>query len=112
MLQNFNEINICNNADCAPLGRPMEVSEHNVITAAPNPSSGIATVSFYTNGGHTLLQMISKEGRPLQTILEAVYSGPQTINKQINISAYQTGIYYIRYQNGNTVQMKPIIKVQ
>ena len=112
MLQNFNEINICNNADCAPLGRPTLVNEQNLINTAPNPSSGITNVSFYTKGGHTLLQLISKEGRPMQTILEATYNGPQTINKQINISTYKTGLYYIRYQNGSSVQMKPVIKVQ
>lgn len=112
MLQNFDEINICNNADCAPLGRLAPVSEQNVITTAPNPSSGIATVSFYTKGGHTLLQLISKEGKPMEILEEKTYGGPQTINKQINISAHPTGLYYIRYQNGTKVQMKPIIKIQ
>lgn len=111
MLQNFDEINICDNSDCAPLGRTVLVDEHNYVNTAPNPSSGNITVSFYTAGGHTLLQLVSKEGRPLQTILEATYDRPQTINKQINIAQYPTGMYYIRYQNGQHVQMKPIIKV-
>jgi len=111
MLQNFDEINICNNADCAPLGRLAPVNEQNLVNTAPNPSTGITTVSFYTKGGHTLLQLITKEGRPMQTLVEAVYGGPQMINKQINISHLQTGMYYIRYQNGHAVQMKPIIKL-
>lgn len=112
LLQNFNDLDICNNANCAPLGRMDEVNEQNLVSTLPNPSSGIATVTFFTNGGHTLLQLVSKEGTPLQTILEATYGGPQTINKQINISAYPTGIYYIRFQNGRQVQMKPVVKVQ
>jgi len=112
LLQNFTELNICNNADCAPLGRTAAVNENNYIETAPNPSSGISTVSFYTAGGHTLLQLVSKEGRPLQTILEATYDRPQTITKPLNISQYGTGMYYIRYQNGTHVQMKPVIKVQ
>jgi len=112
LLQNFNDIDICNNANCAPLGRPDQVNEQNLVSTSPNPSSGITTVTFYTNGGHTLLQLVSKEGTPLQTILEATYGGPQTINKQLNISAYPTGMYYIRFQNGRHVQMKPVVKVK
>ncbi|MES2850343.1 MAG: DUF1501 domain-containing protein [Bacteroidota bacterium] len=108
----FTDLNICNNADCAPLGRPTAVNENNFVNTAPNPSSGISSLSFYTAGGHTLLQLVSKEGRPLQTLLETTYDRPQTINKQINISSFPTGMYYIRYQNGRNVQMKPILKVQ
>jgi uncharacterized protein (DUF1501 family) len=112
VLQSFTDLDICNNADCAPLGRTVAVDENNFVNTAPNPSSGISTLSFYTAGGHTLLQLVSKEGRPLQTLLETTYDRPQTINKQINISSYPTGMYYIRYQNGRNVQMKPILKMQ
>lgn len=112
VLQSFTDLDICNNAACAPLGRTVAVNESNFVNTAPNPSSGITTVSFYTNGGHTLLQLVSKEGMPLQNIVEAVYNRPQTINKQINISNYPTGMYYIRYQNGANVQMKPVVKGQ
>jgi hypothetical protein len=111
MLQNFTDLNICNNANCAPLGRPDTVNEQNLVSTSPNPSNGNTTVSFYTNGGHTLLQLVSKEGSPLQTILEATYGGVQTISKQINISTYPTGIYYIRFQNGRNVQMKALVKL-
>lgn len=110
--QSFSDLEICNNADCSPLGRTLAVNETNFVNTAPNPSSGSTTISFFTNGGHTLLQLVSKEGLPLQNIVEAVYNRPQTINKQINISNYPTGMYYIRYQNGTNVQMKPVIKVQ
>lgn len=112
IVQPYSDLNICNNADCSPLGRTLAVNENNFVNTAPNPSSGVTTVSFYTKGGHTLLQLVSKEGLPLQNIVEAIYNGPQTINKQINISSYPTGMYYIRYQNGQQVQMKPIVKVQ
>ncbi len=112
IVQPYTDLNICNNADCAPLGRTLAVNESNFVNTAPNPSSGITNVTFYTKGGHILLQLVSKEGLPLQNITEAIYNGPQTINKQINISAYPTGMYYIRYQNGQNVQMKPIVKVR
>src|SRR5699024_10906496 len=110
---NFQDLNICNNADCAPLVRPqLRVDAQNIINVAPNPSGGETTVTFYTEGGHTLLQLVSKEGVPLQTLLETTYGAAQTISKRINLSSYETGMYYIRYQNGRKAQMKPVIKVK
>lgn len=111
LLQNFSDLDICSNANCAPLGRPDTVNAQNLVSTAPNPSNGITTLRFYTTGGHTLLQLVSKEGAPLQTILEATYGGAQTISRQINISNYPTGVYYIRFQNGKNVQMKALVKM-
>jgi uncharacterized protein (DUF1501 family) len=109
MLHNYNELNICNNSDCAPLGRSNTFSEVNYVNTAPNPATDSTIVSFETMGGHTLLQLVTKEGMPVQTLLEATYSAPQTINRQINLSAYKTGLYYIRFQNGRRIQMKPLV---
>ena len=110
MLQNFTDVNVCNNANCAPLGRPIGVDEQQAINAAPNPTNGNTTVSFKTNGGHTLIQLVSKEGVVLQTIVDAQYDGPQIINKDINLANFKTGMYYLRFQNGTKVQMKAIVK--
>ena len=111
MLQNFTDLNICNNANCAPLGRYAPLTEQNFVNTAPNPSTGITTISFKTNGGHTLLQLVTKEGVVIQTLLEANYSLPQTINKDVDLSSYKTGLYYLRFQNEKNVQMKPVIKM-
>ncbi len=111
LLRNFNDIDVCNNADCAPLGRPDRVNEHNFVATAPNPSTGSTTVTFRTDGGHTLLQLVSKEGLPLETLVEATYGGAQTINKNVNLGAYKPGMYYIRFQNGRNMQMKPVMKL-
>jgi uncharacterized protein (DUF1501 family) len=110
MLQNFTDVNVCNNANCAPLGRPNLVNEQNVISTAPNPTNGATTVSFKTNGGHTLIQLVSKEGVVLQTIVDTQYDAPQIIDKQIDLSGFKTGMYYLRFQNGTKVQMKAIVK--
>jgi uncharacterized protein (DUF1501 family) len=110
MLQNFTDINICNNTNCAPLGRPSLVDENNVINTAPNPTTNSSTVTFKTNGGHTLIQLVSKEGVLIKTLVDANYSEPQTINKTIDLTELKTGMYYLRFQNGTKVQMKPIVK--
>ena len=47
----------------------------------------------------------------MQTLLEANYSLPQTINKDVDLGSYKTGLYYLRFQNEKNVQMKPVIKM-
>ncbi|MFT3681536.1 MAG: DUF1501 domain-containing protein [Ferruginibacter sp.] len=110
MLQNFTELDVCINTDCAPLGQPA-VNERNIITANPNPAKNDVQLNFYTEGGHTLLQLMSKEGLPLQTLLEATYNQPQKISKTVHVGSYKPGLYYVRFQNGKNRQMKPIIKL-
>lgn len=111
MLQNFTELNVCNNANCAPLGRAATTSEV-LVKNSPNPVVSGTNVEFITNGGHTILQLVSPEGLLLATLLENTYDRRQTIVKQIDLSMYKPGMYYLRFQNGNNQQMKPIIKAQ
>ena len=111
MLQNFTELNICDNSNCAPLGR-MASNQQELVKNSPNPVLSNTKVQFITNGGHTLLQLVSPEGLVIATLLEATYDRPQTIFKDINLSSYKPGLYYLRFQNGSNQQMKPIIKAQ
>lgn len=112
MLQSFPELNICNNSNCAPLGRPFEVGKDILVENAPNPVKDQTKVTFKTNGGNTLLQLVSQEGVLMANLLESQYDRPQTVTKQVNLSGYKPGMYYLRFQNGNNLQMKPIIKVE
>lgn len=109
MLQNFTELNICDNTNCAPLGRVAN-NQQDLVKNSPNPVMSSTKVQLITNGGHTLLQLLSPEGLVIATLLEASYDRPQTIFKDINLSSYKPGMYYLRFQNGNNQQMKPIIK--
>ena len=111
MLQNFTDLNICNNADCAPLGRP-ERQPQDLISSAPNPAAGSTTVSFTTAGGHTVLQLLTKEGNFIKTIHEQVYAAGGTHSRQVDLNGLKSDLYYIRIQNGSRVQMKPLIKVR
>ena len=109
MLQNFTELNVCLNANCAPLGFAGNSSE-TLIKNSPNPVLGNTRVEFRTDGGHTLIQLVGPDGLLIATLLETFYDRPQTIVKQINLAEYHPGMYYLRFQNGSNVQMKPIIK--
>ena len=111
MLQNFTELNICNNANCAPLGRSTSI-QREFVKNSPNPATGSTVVEFKTAGGHTLLQLLSPEGIVIANLLETNYDRPQTIFKEIDLSRYKAGMYYLRFQNGANQQMKPVIKTQ
>ncbi|MBC7889039.1 MAG: DUF1501 domain-containing protein [Ferruginibacter sp.] len=111
MLKNFTEHNICNNVNCAPLGRSAN-PQLELVRNSPNPILSATKVEFKTQGGHTLLQLVSPEGLLISTLLETTYDRPQTIIKEINLSSYKPGMYYLRFQNGSNQQMKPIMKVQ
>ncbi len=109
MVRNYTELNICSDANCTPGGR-LANAEQSFVKNYPNPVIGNTKVEFITDGGHTLLQLLSANGMPLATLVEATYDRPQTIFKNLDLSNYQPGMYYLRFQNGNKVQMKPIIK--
>lgn len=111
MLQNFNEINVCSNTNCDPFQKPASV-ETVLIKNSPNPIVGSTKIEFKTAGGHTLIQLVSPEGMLIATLLETTYDRAQTITREINLSGYKAGMYYLRFQNDNNQQMKPIMKVQ
>lgn len=112
MLQNFTEVNICNNTNCAPLGRAAGGQQTELVTNSPNPVLSSTNVTFITAGGHTLLQLVSPQGTVVATLMETNFDRPQTINRSIDLSGYKPGMYYLSFQNGNNRQMKPIIKSQ
>ncbi|MDB5203680.1 MAG: hypothetical protein JWQ27_3089 [Ferruginibacter sp.] len=111
MANSYTDVNICNNVNCAPLGR-QTTNPADFVRNYPNPAIGSTKVEFETQGGHTLLQLVSKEGITLATLIETSYDRPQTITKQVDLSPYPPGMYYLRFQNGFNRQMKPIIRAR
>jgi uncharacterized protein (DUF1501 family) len=105
----YTDVNVCNNVNCAPLGRQFR-EQQSLVRNTPNPVYGTTKVEFKTDGGLTILQLVSPEGVTLATLLEAHYDSPQDIMKQVDLSGYKPGLYYLRFQNNGKQQMKPIIK--
>ena len=75
-------------------------------------SQGSTTVTFTTAGGHTVLQLLTKEGNFIKTIHEQVYAMAGSHSRQVDLNGLTSDLYYIRIQNGRQVQMKPLIKVR
>ena len=88
-------------------------SGSSVINNYPNPFTSKTTITFSTEGGHTLIQIIDNTGRLLLDLLEKDYPAAltgQTIT--FDASHLPNGIYYARLQNGATQQVRPMLKIK
>ena len=109
MLRSFPELNICSDQDCTPHSPMTELS---LIRNSPNPAVGFTNVEYKSDGGHTLLQLVGPNGRVISNLMEKTFNGPTTGTQRVDLSTLKMGMYYIRLQNGNKTQMKPVLKVQ
>lgn len=83
-----------------------------VISNYPNPFTNKTTITFTTEGGHTLIQIIDTAGRLLLDLLEKDYPAATTQTITFDASHLPNGIYYARFQNGATQQVRPMLKVR
>jgi len=83
-----------------------------VLTNYPNPFTNKTTISFTTEGGHTLIQIMDTTGRLIVNLLEKDYPGPTTQTIIFDGSHLASGIYYVRFQNGSVQQVRPMLKVR
>ncbi len=110
MLKNFQSLNVVNSASCKTIAP--NTGGVSLITNYPNPFTASTTITFKTEGGHTLIQIIDTLGRVLSTPVDQVYSQAGTYNITFNSGALPSGVYYARLQNGATQQVKPMIKAR
>jgi uncharacterized protein (DUF1501 family) len=109
MVRPYTDIDVCSNTVCYPGGRVTNAAL-NLVQNYPNPVEGVTRVEFKTDGGNTILQLMGPNGLVLQNLLEHTYDRPKTISIQVDMSNYQPGLYYFRFQNGDKQQMKAVIK--
>ena len=108
MLRTFNQVNICSDTQCQPTGGRESLS---LIHNYPNPVQSDTMVDFKTDGGHTLLQLVGPNGGLISTLLETTYDRPTTAKINVHLGGMTPGMYYLRFQNGNKQQMKPVVVV-
>ncbi len=113
MLQNFQQLGLCANGSCLnPTGvNNVNNSGISLISNYPNPFTQTTTISFTTQGGHTLIQIIDALGRVLKTPVDREYV-PGTYQISFDSYALPTGVYYMRLQNESVQQVKPMLKVR
>ena len=83
----------------------------NLIKNYPNPFTNSTTISFKTQGGHTLVQVFDAAGRRIATLTDQSYPAG-TYNVRFDATAVAPGVYYARLQNGTIQQVHPMLKVR
>ncbi len=99
---------VCSGVTPPPPPDPTDV----IVTNYPNPFTTSTTIKFKTEGGHTLIQVIDTLGRVLKVLVDRDYptAGIYTVNFDAEGLAH--GIYYARFQNGVTQQVRAMLKVR
>lgn len=113
MLRNFQNIPLCVNAACGLTGVDDVIrgDGEQLIVNYPNPFVESTRITFNTAGGHTLVQIIDPMGRVIRTLTDKVYtSGTYTVTFEGH--GLPLGVYYARFQNGATQQVRPMLKTR
>jgi uncharacterized protein (DUF1501 family) len=110
MLPNYQSMNIVSNASCKPTGP--STGGDNLVSNFPNPFTASTTIQFTTTGGHTLIQVIDTLGRAIKTLVDKEYPGPATDRVSFDSGGLPVGVYYARFQNGVTQQVRAMLKVR
>jgi uncharacterized protein (DUF1501 family) len=87
------------------------LSGESLITNGPNPFIESTKITFKTNGGHTLIQIMDSIGRVIKTF-EKVY--PDVASTEVytfDAGHLANGTYYARFQNGAVQQVRTMLKM-
>ena len=110
MLKNFQNIPFVNSATCKNVAP--NTSGTNLITNYPNPFTSSTRITFTTQGGHTLIQIMDTLGRVLSTPVDQDYPQAGSYSITFNSGALPSGVYYARLQNGTIQQVRTMMKMR
>jgi hypothetical protein len=96
---------------CSGVTPPPPPSSDVTLRNMPNPFTTSTTIEFKTEGGHTLIQIMDTLGRVIAVPVDREYAaGVYRID--FNAEGLPPGIYYARFQNGITQQVRSMLKVR
>jgi hypothetical protein len=81
-----------------------------LIKNSPNPFVNSTTITFKTNGGHTLVQIFDAAGKLIMVPVDQDYTAG-TWSVTVNTSRMAAGVYYARLQNQSVQQVRTLLKV-
>ena len=91
--------------------KPINMSGELLISNYPNPFSGSTVISFKTDGGHTLVQIMDASGKVIANLTDKEYTAG-TYSVVFESGLLPAGVYYARLQNMATQQVRAMIKVK
>jgi uncharacterized protein (DUF1501 family) len=108
MLKNYQVLPLVNAGTCK---KAVNLSGEVLISNYPNPFTSSTIITYKTEGGHTLIQIIDMTGRVVTNLIDRDHTaGTYTIT--FDGSFLGTGVYYARLQNMTTQQVRPMIKAR
>lgn len=110
LLKNFQSLPVINAASCK-INSPNN-SGLNLITNYPNPFTSKTTITFKTDGGYTLVQIIDPMGRVISNLVNQTYTAAGTYSVTFDSGGLPQGVYYARLQNMSTQQIRTMLKVR
>jgi uncharacterized protein (DUF1501 family) len=111
LLKNYQYLPIIKASACNSSIDDLNKLGNNLIRNTPNPFTSTTTITFKTNGGHTLVQVFDTAGRRLGTLIDKVYTeGVYTVT--FDSGTLPMGVYYARLQNGSLQQVRSMLKVK
>jgi uncharacterized protein (DUF1501 family) len=112
LLNNYQQLDLCATGHCSiTSSNDMRVPGAVLISNYPNPFTDTTTIRFTTKGAHTMVQIMDAQGRVIKTLYDQVTAAGD-YQVRFDAHALPAGLYYMRFQNGVTQQVKPMIKVR
>lgn len=113
MLNSYQPLSLVDTAGC--LGTSVhdvnQTAGENLLEVYPNPFVERTSIGYKTNGGPTILQVFSEEGRLIKTLINQVQpAGKYTVD--CDLGPLPSGIYYCRLQNLGAQQVRSMMKVR
>jgi hypothetical protein len=84
----------------------------NMIMAYPNPFTEATQVKYETLGGPTMVQVFNNEGILIKTLVDSDDHEAGQFDVRCDLGFLPAGVYYVRLQNRELQQVKPMMKVQ
>ena len=96
---------------CSGITPPPPTGNGLLITNYPNPFTTRTTIEFTTAGGYTLVQVFDTLGRLIKVVTSQDYTAG-TYRIDFDGEGLQSGLYYARFQNGITQQVRAMLKLR
>jgi uncharacterized protein (DUF1501 family) len=111
MLRNYQSLPLFKPQTCIDSRDITALAGTKLVSNYPNPLTTTTRITFNTQGGHTLIQIMDAMGRLVAVPLERNFDMAGIYNIEFDGSKLQSGTYYIRFQNQSLQQVRPMLKM-
>lgn len=108
LYKNYQYLPLMETTSCT-LNKELDKLGDKLIMNYPNPFVNATTLEFKTGGGHTLVQIFDVSGKLVAVPVDTDYPAG-TYDVLFNVGYLAAGVYYARFQNGPTQQVRTMIK--